>query len=89
MSLMSTALIVDGLSVSVTSEDLRDLFTPFGPVIWARIAMDRSRRPLGFGYVVMEAEHATKASHALEGKTIAGRQLRIAHTAIPALPRIA
>lgn len=83
------ALIVDGLSLSVTSEDLREIFTPFGPVIWVRVAMDRSREPLGFGYVVMEAEYATNALHALDGKTIAGRRVHIAHTSIPALPRIA
>lgn len=88
-ALFPTALIVDGLSLVVTSEDLREIFEQFGTIVWARVAMDRSREPLGFGYVVMGAEDATKAIHALDGKTIAGRKLHIAHTSIPPLPRIA
>jgi RNA recognition motif-containing protein len=89
-ALFPTALIVDGLSLVVTSEDLREIFEQFGTIVWARVAMDRSREPLGFGYVVMEAEEdATKAIHALDGQTIAGRKLHIAHTSIPPLPRIA
>jgi RNA recognition motif-containing protein len=84
-----TALIVDGLSLSITSEDLRELFTPFGPVVWARIAMDRAREHLGFGYVVMQADDAAKAIQALEGKTLAGREVHIVQTAVPPLPRIA
>ncbi len=84
-----SALIVDGLSLSITSEDLRKIFQPFGPIVWARIATDRSKKPLGFGYVVLEAEDAAKAIAALQGKTIAGRELNIAHTSIPPLPRLA
>jgi RNA recognition motif-containing protein len=84
-----TALIVNGLSLSLTSEDLREIFSEFGSVMWTRIATDRSREDLGFGYVVMNAEGAAKAIQALDGKTIAGQKMTIAHTAIPPLPGIA
>ena len=88
-TVMPTAIIVDGLSVSVTSDDLLEIFSPFGPVVWARVAMARSRQSLGFGYVVMDAEGAAKAIENLHGRTIAGRELTIARTTIPPLPRIA
>jgi RNA recognition motif-containing protein len=84
-----TALIGGGLSVSVTSEDLREIFSAFGPVMWSRIETDGSGEDLGIGYVVMNAEAAAKAIQALDGKTIAGQKVTIAHTAIPPLPGIA
>lgn len=88
-TLQPTALIVNGLSLSLTSEDLREIFSEFGPVMWTHIATDGSREALGFGYVVMNAEDAVKAIQALDGKTVAGQKVTIAHTAIPPLPGIA
>jgi hypothetical protein len=44
------ALIVDGLSLSVTSE------APYGEVIWTRVVMDRFRRSMAYGYVVMASD---------------------------------
>jgi RNA recognition motif-containing protein len=81
-----SALFVDGLSVSVTAEDLNELFSPFGTVIWTRVATDRFRRSLRFGYVIMEAEGAAKAMQALNGKTTAAGVLMIVRTEIPPLP---
>jgi RNA recognition motif-containing protein len=67
----NSALIVDGLPLSMTSETLTDLFTPFGKVIWARVVMDRYRRSLSYGYVVMEVDvDAAKAVQALDGKMV-------------------
>ncbi len=78
-----TALIVDVFKIGMRSERLREIFVPFGPVMWSHIPTDRSRHALGFGYVVMHAEDAVKAIEALNGKKIDGRELTIAHTTIP------
>jgi RNA recognition motif-containing protein len=86
-SVDQSALFVDGLSLSVTADDLNERFSPFGTVIWTRIATDRFRKSLGFGYVIMDAEGADRAIHALNGKTIAGGVLTIVRTEIPPLPQ--
>jgi RNA recognition motif-containing protein len=82
-----SALFVDGLSLSVTADDLNESFSPFGTVVWTRVATDRFRKSLGFGYVIMDAEGADRAIHALNGKTISGGILMIVRTEIPPLPR--
>jgi RNA recognition motif-containing protein len=85
-----SALIVDGLALSLTSDDLTELFTPFGSILWTHVATDPFRRSLGFGYVVMETdEHATRAIEALQGHSIGGRVISIARTDVPPLPRTA
>ncbi len=85
---VGSALIVDGLALSVTSQDLRHAFAPFGSVVWTRVAVDRFRRSLGYGYVVMGSEAAAaQAIDSLKGKTIAGLPITVAHTTIPPLPR--
>ena len=85
----NSALIVDGLPLSMTSETLTNLFTPFGKVTWARVVMDRYRRSLSYGYVVMEVDaDAAKAVEALDGKNLGGGQkLKIVYAPVPPLPR--
>jgi RNA recognition motif-containing protein len=86
----SSALIVDGLALSLTSDDLTELFTPFGSILWTHVATDPFRRSLGFGYVVMETdEQADRAIQALQGYSVGGRVIRIARTEVPPLPRTA
>jgi len=81
-----SALIIDGLALSLTADDLRALFSPFGSILFAQVALDPFRRSLGFGYVVMETEiQATQAIEALQGRTISGRGLHIARTEVPPL----
>lgn len=85
-----SALIVDGLALSFTAEDLKELFQPFGTILLTQIALDPFRRSLGFGYVVMETEHeATQAIQGLQGHTVVGRPLKIMRTEIPPLPKSA
>ncbi len=87
---VALALIVDGLALSVTSQELRQLFTPFGPVVWARVVVDRFGRSLRYGYLVMSDESdAAKAIETLTGRTIAGFPITVSLTTIPPLPRIA
>ena len=70
----NSALIVDGLPLLMTSETLTDLFIPFGKVTWARVVMDRYRRSLSYGYVVMDVDaDAAKAVEALDGKLMVVR----------------
>ena len=84
------ALIVDGLALSATSADLKELFMPFGSVVWCRIALDRWGNSLRYAYVVMDTEGtATKAVEALNGATLAGLPITVTRTGVPPLPRIA
>lgn len=67
-----------GLSFSITDEDLRAAFEPFGQVDEAKVIYhydsDKSR---GFGFVSMSREGALKAIAALDGKELAGRVLHL------------
>ena len=85
-----SALIVDGLALSLTAEDLAELFKPFGTILLTQVALDPFRRSLGFGYVIMETEDgASQAIQALDGHTVAGRALHIVRTQVPPLPKSA
>ena len=85
-----SALIIDGLSLSVTSDDLREMLSPYGTVVWCRIALDRWGNSLRYGYVVMDTEdHALKALEALNGTTLAGLPIIVGFAPVPSLPRIA
>ena len=82
-----TALLVDGLALSATADDLKRMFTPFGSVLWCRVAVDHCGQPLRYGYVAMDTEdHAEKAISALNGQLTAGFTITIARTAPPPLP---
>ena len=86
----NSALIVDGLPLSLTSEHLTEMFSQFGKVTWARVVMDRYRRSLSYGYVVMDVDaDAVKAAQALHGKDIGGgRKLYIVYRPVPPLSSI-
>lgn len=71
-------VFVGNLSFKATDEELRGLFTPYGPVHAARIMRDRkTRRPRGFGFVEMPRPQAQRAIRALDGKELHGRKLRV------------
>lgn len=81
------ALIADGLSLSITSEDLKEMFTPYGRVIWTRVVMDQFRRSMSYGYVVMATHaEADRAIQALDMQFRNERILRVVRTEIPPLP---
>ena len=85
-----SALIIDGFSLSTTADDLREMLSPYGTVVWCRIAVDRLGKSLRYGYVVMDTEeHARKALEALSGKTSAGLPITVGLTPVPSLPRLA
>ena len=85
-----SALIIDGLSLSATADDLREMLSPYGTVVWCRIALDRWGKSLRYGYVVMDTEdHARQALEALSGKTLAGFPITVGFAPVPSLPRLA
>ena len=78
------SLIVDGLSLSTTADDLRQLFTPFGSVVSCRIVVDHCGNSLRYGYVVMDSDdHADNAIKALSGKARAGFPITVAQAPVP------
>jgi RNA recognition motif-containing protein len=76
---MSNNIYVGNISWSATEEDLQDLFSEFGEVTSARIIFDRqTNRSKGFGFVEMaEADAASAAIDALNGKEMMGRNIKV------------
>lgn len=72
-------LYVSNLPYTLTDEDLQGEFVVFGTVASARLVKDRETgRSRGFGFVEMPVEaEALAATHALNGKDVGGRVLRV------------
>ena len=73
-------MFVGNLAFTVTEQDLRELFAPYGVV--DRISFITGRRetgrPRGFGFVEMADDKAAQAAIAgLQGKDFAGRILNV------------
>jgi cold-inducible RNA-binding protein len=64
---VGTKLMVEGLPPSFSTQDLKDLFAPFGTVLSARVITDSTGQSLGMGAVEMstplEAERAIGRLH--------------------------
>jgi cold-inducible RNA-binding protein len=76
---MAHKVYVGNLPYSMSSQDLRELFTPFGAVRSAEVMMDRmTGRPRGFGFVELEsAEQVQAAIAALNETEVGGRNLTV------------
>lgn len=76
---MATKLYVGGLAYSINEAELEALFTEFGTVVSAAVIKDRdSGQSKGFGFVELaDADAATKAIAAMNGKDVAGRSLTV------------
>ena len=72
-------IYVGNFSFSMTEQELRSLFEPFGAIESATVATDRDTgRSRGFGFVAMtNDEEAEKAMTALNGKDSGGRALTV------------
>jgi len=72
-------IYVGSLSYSVTEEDLRQAFEPFGEIESVRIIKDMyTGRSKGFGFVEMPAKsEAQSAIESLNGKELKGRTVRV------------
>jgi cold-inducible RNA-binding protein len=72
-------IFVGNIAFSVTEQDLRELFAPYGVVDRISLITDRETgRPRGFGFVEMADDTAAQAAmKALNGKEVAGRALNV------------
>ena len=77
-------LIVDGLALSVTTENVIDLFAPLGGLRSVRLATDPFGCSLGFAHVVIATkEQALGAVAALDGHSLGGRMIRVIARELP------
>lgn len=76
---MAKKLYVGNLSYQMTEDGLKDLFTPIGEVLSAKIITDAATgRSKGFGFVEMaNDEEADKAIADLNGTTVMERALNV------------
>lgn len=86
---MATKLFVGNLDYTVTSDELRSLFSQAGTVVDAAVITDRmSGRSRGFGFVEMGSEdEAKKAVEQLNGADLKGRKINV-NEARPQAPRV-
>lgn len=71
-------IYVGNLPFSVTEEELRELFEPFGAIISLKLITDRETgRPRGFGFVEMDNADADAAIKALNNTELGGRNLKV------------
>lgn len=74
---MAKKLYVGSLPYSVTEDQLREMFEPYGSVTSARLISDKfSGQSKGFGFVEMDDnEAAEKAIAEVNGREVGGRTL--------------
>ena len=76
---MATRLFVGSLSYNVNDDQLKEAFEAFGPVVSAKVIIDReTNRSKGFGFVEFETEEAAQAAvKGMDGKDLAGRAIAV------------
>lgn len=72
-------LYVGNIDFSATAQEIRELFETYGQIETLQWMTDKiTGRFLGYGFVEMKDETAaTSAMHALDGKQLGGRTLRV------------
>ena len=71
-------LVVDNLHPSFTASHLRDLFAPFGKIVWSRLVVDTNDQTRAFGYVELASEtEADHAVQALDGTRVLKQLVRV------------
>jgi RNA recognition motif-containing protein len=72
-------IFVGNLDFTITEDELRQRFAPYGEVERVQIMTDReTRQPRGFGFVEMpNATEAQAAIGGLHGTSVGGRQLTV------------
>ena len=85
---MPKRIYVGNLPFSATEEEVRDLFSYYGPVASVNLVNDRETgRPRGFGFVEMERDaDADDAISGLDQTQMGGRNLKV-NEARPREPR--
>lgn len=76
---MNKKLYVGGLSYSVTTEQLHDMFSAHGTVESANVVIDRyTNKSRGFGFVEMSTQQEAEAAiSAMNGASHSGRTLTV------------
>src|SRR5215467_14439825 len=77
-------IYVGNLNWNMTSDDLHNLFSPYGEVVSAKIVTDKfnNNRSKGFGFVEMsDDEAARKAISSLNDTDIQGRKIVVNESA--------
>ena len=76
---MKMNIYVGNLAYSLSEDELANEFANYGEVTSVKIIVDRenNNRSKGFGFVEMDDEGAKKAIEELNGKIVAGRNLRV------------
>jgi len=76
---MSTKVYVGNLAFTVTENELREKFSPYGELTEVTVIMDNySGRSKGFGFVTFaDDEAAKKAISELNGKDFQGREIKV------------
>ncbi|MCX4242423.1 RNA-binding protein [Paraliomyxa miuraensis] len=76
---MSNKLFVGGLSWDTNDEGLKNAFGQHGPVVEAKVVMDRETgRSRGFGFVTMgDGSAAQTAMREMDGSMLDGRSIRV------------
>jgi RNA recognition motif-containing protein len=74
-----TKLFVGGLNRQMRGNDLREEFSKFGEIIFARVNLDReTKRSKGFGFVEFaNPADAAAAKEEMDGKEIWGRPIKV------------
>ena len=80
-------ILLDGLPLSLTDEDLRRMCAPFGLVIQAHLVRMPDGTPIGFGRVEMAStEGAEAAREGLDGRAFAHHPITVRHLALDEEP---
>ncbi|MDR2190639.1 MAG: RNA-binding protein [Candidatus Peribacteria bacterium] len=74
-----TKLFVGGLNRQMRGNDLREEFSKFGEIVFARVNLDReTKKSKGFGFVEFaNPEDAARAKSELDGQEVWGRPIKV------------
>lgn len=71
-------ILLDGLPLSFTDEDLRRVCAPFGVVVQAHLVRMPDGTPIGFGRVELASTEAAEAARqGLDGKTLTHHSITV------------
>ena len=79
MIVSQTKLFVGGLNWQMRGNDLREEFSKFGEIVFARVNLDKeTKRSKGFGFVEFaNADDAAKAKAEMDGQEVWGRPIKV------------
>ncbi|MDR0607945.1 MAG: RNA-binding protein [Candidatus Peribacteria bacterium] len=79
MIVSQTKLFVGGLNRQMRGQDLREEFSKYGEVIFARVNLDReTKKSKGFGFVEFaNPDDAARAKAELDGLEVWGRAIKV------------